>query len=154
MEIDYHICDNCKATVSNDNWLIHNSICHKHNYWCNYCNISVAKYSKTEHDKLHDYILCSCGETIQNLKFQEHLKTDCTKRIIECQYCNMEILYSNKDEHEEMCGTRTDICQDCDKRIMIKKMSNHQCVLKCPICNIKIDDESDLQVHYVSEHLD
>jgi len=154
MDIVYHLCDNCKARIADSNWLMHSSICYKHNYWCNSCNISVAKYNKKEHDKLHEYIKCNCGKNIENLKYNIHLIEECEKRLVDCQYCNMKVIYCDKDEHEEMCGSRTDICDDCGNRIMIKNMITHNCIkVECPICDMKFDDDVQLQIHYINGHL-
>ena len=58
---------------------------------------------------------------------QEH---SCREAKVECKYCELDIRRSEYPEHVEQCGSRTDYCELCNQRVMLKEMSEHQ-AMKC-----------------------
>lgn len=49
---------------------------------------------------------------------------------MECKYCELDIRRSDYPEHVEQCGSRTDFCELCNQRVMLKDMSEHK-AMKC-----------------------
>ena len=49
---------------------------------------------------------------------------------MECKYCELDICRSDYPEHVEQCGSRTDFCDLCNQRVMLKDMSEHK-AMKC-----------------------
>ena len=49
---------------------------------------------------------------------------------VECKYCELEVRRADYHEHAEQCGSRTDFCELCNQRVMLKEMSEHK-LTKC-----------------------
>ena len=49
---------------------------------------------------------------------------------MECKYCELDIRRGDYHEHSEQCGSRTDFCELCNQRVMLKEMSEHK-LTKC-----------------------
>ena len=49
----------------------------------------------------------------------------CPKRKVHCQYCEIDCPKDELDAHEDSCGTRTEICDKCQKRVMHRDLSEH-----------------------------
>ena len=51
---------------------------------------------------------------------------DCPERMIHCEYCDLGVKASDYEDHENICGSRTDECALCRKRVMLRYMAEHQ----------------------------
>ena len=49
---------------------------------------------------------------------------------MECKYCELEVRRANYPDHVDQCGSRTDFCELCNQRVMLKDMSEHK-AMKC-----------------------
>ena len=49
---------------------------------------------------------------------------------VECKYCELEVRRGDYPEHTEGCGSRTDFCELCNQRVMLKEMNEHK-AMKC-----------------------
>ena len=45
---------------------------------------------------------------------------------VECKFCDLKILRSEYEEHQNDCGSRTDLCELCNQRVMLKDMDEHK----------------------------
>lgn len=45
---------------------------------------------------------------------------------VECKYCELEIPRAEYTEHKNGCGSRTDFCELCNQRVMLKDMEEHK----------------------------
>lgn len=45
---------------------------------------------------------------------------------MECKYCELEFHRADLSEHVEGCGSRTDYCELCNRRVMLKDMVEHK----------------------------
>ena len=47
-----------------------------------------------------------------------------------CQYCQLTFNNQQHAQHVEVCGSRTEVCEGCSKRIVLKNMEEHmsECV--------------------------
>ena len=54
----------------------------------------------------------------------------CLEAKVECKYCELDIRRGDYQEHVEQCGSRTDFCELCNQRVMLKDMSEHK-EMKC-----------------------
>ncbi len=50
---------------------------------------------------------------------------DCPQVKKECKYCELDIARGVYDEHVEGCGSRTDFCELCNQRVMLRDMQEH-----------------------------
>ena len=48
----------------------------------------------------------------------------------ECKYCELDIARDQYEEHTESCGSRTDFCELCNQRVLLRDMQDHL-VNKC-----------------------
>ena len=60
--------------------------------------------------------------------------------MLECKYCDLEVRQAAYDEHVESCGSRTDHCEMCLQRVMLKDMQEHR-NLKCGSLRANDDDD-------------
>ena len=54
----------------------------------------------------------------------------CAEVKVECKYCELDIRRADYPEHTDQCGSRTDFCEQCNMRVMLKDMSEHK-LTKC-----------------------
>ena len=59
---------------------------------------------------------------------------------IECKYCQLEIRRVDYLEHVDGCGSRTDFCEICNQRVMLRDMDEHK-LAKC--AHMKSEDSLD-----------
>ena len=43
----------------------------------------------------------------------------------ECKYCELDITRDEYTDHTESCGSRTDFCELCNQRVMLRNMQEH-----------------------------
>ena len=65
-------------------------------------------------------------------------ESQCPEREIDCKYCELEVRAGDYDTHIETCGSRTDYCDRCNVRVMLKDMEEHK-LTKCS--DLKAEDE-------------
>ena len=54
----------------------------------------------------------------------------CLEAKVECKFCELDIRRGSYPEHVEQCGSRTDYCELCNQRVMLKDMNEHK-EMKC-----------------------
>lgn len=54
--------------------------------------------------------------------FQER---DCTHRKVVCEYCELELPFSEMKSHKDFCGSRTQLCEKCNKYVLHKDLEDH-----------------------------
>ena len=55
---------------------------------------------------------------------------------MECKYCQLEVKAVDFMEHTAACGSRTDVCDKCLTRLMLRDMDDHKCGEPPPVhCN-------------------
>ena len=64
-------------------------------------------------------------------------ESQCPERSVECKYCELEVKAGDYDTHIDTCGSRTDFCDKCNIRVMLKDMEEHK-LAKCG--DLKADD--------------
>ena len=52
-------------------------------------------------------------------------KSKCIKRSAKCEFCEMEMSNDALSDHVSYCGTRTEQCPKCKRRIMVKDQVQH-----------------------------
>ena len=64
-------------------------------------------------------------------------ESQCPEREVNCKYCELEVRAGDYDSHIETCGSRTDYCDRCNVRVMLKDMEEHK-LAKCS--DLKVGD--------------
>eukprot|EP00730_Choanoeca_flexa_P017720 TRINITY_DN8566_c0_g1_i3.p1 TRINITY_DN8566_c0_g1~~TRINITY_DN8566_c0_g1_i3.p1 ORF type:complete len:706 (+),score=84.37 TRINITY_DN8566_c0_g1_i3:264-2120(+) len=92
---------------------------------------------KAKHNRLfHQSRACSCGAQLPLLQLQQHCRTECPNRSVICRYCylshlagppnpNLRDRMAGLTAHESECGSRTDVCPTCNKRVKLKDFEMH-----------------------------
>nr|XP_044601105.1 XIAP-associated factor 1 isoform X2 [Equus asinus] len=52
--------------------------------------------------------------------------TECRDRPVACQFCELAVRLSKAEIHEYHCGSRTQLCPDCDQPIMLRALAQHK----------------------------
>ena len=50
----------------------------------------------------------------------------CIEAKVECKYCELDIRRGDYQAHSNQCGSRTDFCELCNQRVMLRDMSEHK----------------------------
>eukprot|EP00049_Salpingoeca_infusionum_P006823 m.111696 g.111696 ORF g.111696 m.111696 type:complete len:637 (+) comp13455_c0_seq2:264-2174(+) len=132
----------------------HNTVCHTcdrvvpkaclETHWhCDICmDTTIVCDTQAERDKhmviWHEPLPCPrCNAQLANLKeHHEHEKNLCPERTVVCRFCYNhtragEPPLDHRDrlngftQHESECGSKTDECSICGKRIKLKQMEMH-----------------------------
>ena len=148
---EYYFCENCKRYILNSNKLTHEVMCIRRIQYCSICCLPIDKSILEKHISWHKPIKCSCGEEISRELYDKHIKNVCLNREVICEYCELNFKYTRMIEHTKVCGSRTELCERCGKRVQLINMKGHACV-KCPICDGLFDNSDMLQLHMYGDH--
>ncbi|XP_012250638.2 uncharacterized protein LOC105682952 [Athalia rosae] len=133
-------CANCKLKIAPQNYMMHTLHCVRHLQLCTSCGDPYPK------DEIDDHIIAehgtekceACGEDVEKGFMQNHMQTDCFKRLIACPYCELELPSCDMTKHTDYCGTRTEKCEDCEEFVLLKYKELH---LESNHTFLKLDDE-------------
>ena len=129
---------------------------------------SISEAESHSHACRSALISCplSCEDLVKRSEIEQHIKTDCSLRIIECQFC--EKIFPNYEmvDHLDICLVRLIKCK-CGYKVQRSKMDMHietECPLvevECPYakysCKIGNMHRKDLLAHkkeFYIEHQD
>ncbi|KAJ1789178.1 hypothetical protein LPJ62_002543 [Coemansia sp. RSA 2167] len=109
------VCTNCGSNVPKDRFIMHQTVCERHNSKCQHCprvfkrgsvefeqhwhcNICTEAGDVDDRDK-HIYFshtphACSCNPVhmyASVIELTAHRRTECPERLIECQYCHTNV---------------------------------------------------------------
>ncbi|CAH8852707.1 unnamed protein product [Trichobilharzia szidati] len=122
------ICVNCKESVLESNFILHEAFCSRNLTTCPDCGENVLRTLLSKHHcEKHEQNQCSkCGSLLRKCDVAEH-EVVCPRRLVGCIYCNLEVSMDELDEHESRCGSRTEFCSGCGSFVMIKSLKTHHC---------------------------
>jgi len=176
--VDYKICQNCQQRVPTAQMTMHETRCHRINWYCVPCKMVVLKTDRDKHaEQYHANYICEwCGEEMENRLFLEHKKTDCPARNVTCRYCKLMLQYRKMWTHEQSCGAVTEICLKCNNRYPRRELeshektcggtslpykapprrtfvnNNHNDMMLCEKCQHPFSSFEELQVHIFTDH--
>ncbi|KAK4470948.1 hypothetical protein MN116_006454 [Schistosoma mekongi] len=145
--VKYKKCPNCKESVSELNFDIHEAFCNRHMTKCPNCDVIVSSTQLSKHqlDK-HNRNKCTKGESLtgkSSVIEQEFVRC---RRLVECIFCHLEVTIDLLDDHESACGSRTERCMKCGDFVMLQNYKAHQCVKYTEYPNVHNDLEKDFIV--------
>ncbi|XP_069509517.1 XIAP-associated factor 1 isoform X2 [Ambystoma mexicanum] len=122
MEQETRFCGNCKKDVASANFSLHEVHCLRFLGVCQECGECVPHKDMKEHqDESHTKVKCElCHQRVQQCLLEEHKAEKCEERLITCKFCSLEVASCKFQEHDDSCGSRTELCPDCKKYIMLK----------------------------------
>lgn len=122
-------CPNCHRYVNLWSFDRHYGHCMKQFYFCSPCNVVMKVSEREAHDQtMHSDLKCAkCGEMISGGKntLISHQKYECLQRAIHCAYCNLPFAFIVHEEHEIACGSRTELCPQCNQYIALSLIESH-----------------------------
>ena len=97
----------------------------------------IYMYTHTHTHTLSLSLFLSCtrthARTCTRTRTRTHTHTQegqCPQRVVECKYCELDVKAADYDTHIDACGSRTDYCDKCNVRVMLKDMEEHK-LAKC-----------------------
>ncbi|XP_043942516.1 XIAP-associated factor 1-like isoform X4 [Protopterus annectens] len=119
-------CRNCEREIAGSNFIIHEAHCVRTIVLCEVCKEPVSKDMLQDHKETqHQEVMCKCGMKMEKKVFEKHQAEECMLQTIPCEFCKMEVELRNFPEHQNYCGSRTDLCPLCQKRITYFDMEQH-----------------------------
>lgn len=138
------LCSNCHVEIDDSKIVLHERFCKQNIKYCEKCKEGIPKEDFDEHMEQHASRKASLSLSESQMSQKE--KDDlCLKRVssskIGCQYCGMPFVYNELEEHEEICGSKTDICDICHQKFTRKTIAEH-------ILNVhnKAEDEEKIDI--------
>uniref|UniRef100_A0A3B3QGS4 TRAFD1/XAF1 zinc finger domain-containing protein n=1 Tax=Paramormyrops kingsleyae TaxID=1676925 RepID=A0A3B3QGS4_9TELE len=114
-----------KKDVAAGNFVLHESHCRRFLSLCPDCGEPVSD-SYTQHIYLRCLFLPPPRFQIQLISFllfpQEN---ECEDRLQCCQFCQLQLPFRNLAEHISACGSRTELCPDCNRYVKLQDMDRH-----------------------------
>ena len=95
---------------------------------CRHCGEEVLlKKQKKHFEEFHHIVTCvKCGKDVMRCQEAFHLAYECKKpHGVMCQFCALLLPRGKIKKHEELCGSRTAVCDKCDMYILIKDRDKH-----------------------------
>ncbi|KAM7139564.1 XIAP-associated factor 1 isoform 3-T3 [Macrochelys suwanniensis] len=161
MEEESKFCKNCKRDVSAANFSLHEAHCMRFLAICPECDEPIALKEMEEHqEEAHKQVRCKlCHQSMQKYLLENHESSECNERSLKCTFCELEMPFNKLQRHLEACGSRTELCWECNKYIMYKDLDKHKDVCQndkklpsnglsdnlCQQCNKCFPDDQYLQ---------
>ncbi|GIY72729.1 hypothetical protein CDAR_53613 [Caerostris darwini] len=127
-------CINCNEIIAIKDEDEHKKICNKHplKVPCEFCNEQILVKNFSEHSQVcgartHKCMGCEKYIMLQDLK--DHYKTceeaQNIENLMTCNYCDGIFANDYIQRHVELCGLRTEKCQNCGAHIPLKDLEVH-----------------------------
>ncbi|KAG2458786.1 XAF1 factor, partial [Polypterus senegalus] len=135
-----------REEVAVTNFSLHIVHCHRFLSICPLCDESVPSDQLEEHrDREHRKVQCiQCRKKIENYKLEIHKLEECLQRMNICPFCDLEMPFCKLSEHKAACGSRTQLCPDCNKYIKLVDEEKHYD--DCPAKQQQIEQEENEDV--------
>ncbi|CAI7793985.1 unnamed protein product [Closterium sp. NIES-53] len=125
---EFEICDNCARPIPVANLPLHVAHCETRLVRCDGCDEMVASAAMDQHiAAVHAPAPCSlCGEPMERRLLAEHEASACPLRSMICAYCDLPVTAMDLQSHTDVCGSRTDQCEICNKYVRKREQEAHQ----------------------------
>uniref|UniRef100_A0A8C3XU89 XIAP associated factor 1 n=1 Tax=Chelydra serpentina TaxID=8475 RepID=A0A8C3XU89_CHESE len=117
-----------KRDVSAANFSLHEAHCMRFLAICPECDEPIALKEMEEHqEEAHKQVRCKlCHQSMQKYLLENHESSECNERSLKCTFCELEMPFNKLQRHLEACGSRTELCWECNKYIMYKDLDKHK----------------------------
>ncbi|XP_031478785.1 uncharacterized protein LOC116249709 [Nymphaea colorata] len=121
-------CDHCDRAIPTPNFELHYAHCVRNLERCSICGDMVPKRHAEEHyASTHAPVACSlCSEKVERDVLTLHKDEKCPQRIVICEYCEFPLPAVDLLKHQELCGNRTEYCENCRKYVRLRERSSHE----------------------------
>ncbi|XP_077234077.1 TRAF-type zinc finger-like protein [Tasmannia lanceolata] len=121
------VCSHCERAIPAPNIDLHSAHCFRNLEKCTICGDMVPKKHAEEHyTNTHAPVACSlCSETIERDGLALHKGEQCPQRIATCEYCEFPLPAVDLFQHQEVCGNRTDFCDQCNRYVRRRERNDH-----------------------------
>nr|XP_014688175.1 XIAP-associated factor 1 isoform X1 [Equus asinus] len=128
MEGALQVCRNCKRSMTSAHLALHEAHCLLFLTLCPECKGPVLQAKMEEHcESGHQEVGCAmCQQSVPKHSLELHEATECRDRPVACQFCELAVRLSKAEIHEYHCGSRTQLCPDCDQPIMLRALAQHK----------------------------
>ena len=138
------LCANCNSMIPSTNIIPHSAVCFRRNIRCKLCSAIIDSLYPSLHMDGHSFIRCSCGVDVEKRLLSNHQSNSCIMRLVACTFCELQLKFNEMTDHESDCGNRTEECEKCHKRVLIRLLrTSHTCCFKCPNCSLIFSSDSD-----------
>ncbi|TVU37444.1 hypothetical protein EJB05_10759 [Eragrostis curvula] len=121
-------CAHCQREIPSSNMALHSVHCARNLQKCDHCGDMVPRKLMDEHyGENHAPVDCSlCKHAIERELWDLHTGIQCPQRMLACQYCEYELPAVDLFEHQDVCGNRTEYCQECRKYVRLREWIGHE----------------------------
>ncbi|XP_040903220.1 XIAP-associated factor 1 [Toxotes jaculatrix] len=120
-------CGQCHKEVAEANFSLHETHCSRFLCLCPDCDEPVPKEQLNQHrEEEHSQVRCSkCHQKMQRCQLMDHESHECVERLQTCQFCELEMPWKELDGHCVVCGSRTNLCRDCNRYVKLRDQPEH-----------------------------
>lgn len=171
-QVETVTCSNCERKVPKASIFSHEAFCFRNVERCKDCGKPITKGKREEHYKeFHSPVKCDkCGQFLVKDMLETHQLFECSNRSIDCEFCNLSFPFKEFEEHQSHCGSRTEKCDSCQRRVKLRDLRKHkesncsyfpknetsrfvsQDLVICHECQHPFTDVSQLEMHILKEH--
>ncbi|CAN6450832.1 unnamed protein product [Victoria cruziana] len=121
-------CDHCGRAIPTPNFELHSAHCARNLERCSICGDMIPKRHAAEHyESTHAPVACSlCSQKVERAELTFHKEEKCSQRIVICEYCEFPLPAVDLLRHQELCGNRTEYCENCRKYVRLRERSSHE----------------------------
>ncbi|XP_008307017.2 TRAF-type zinc finger domain-containing protein 1-like isoform X1 [Cynoglossus semilaevis] len=120
-------CTQCHKEIALINFSLHETHCSRFLCLCPDCNEAVPRDQLSEHRKeQHSKVrCCKCHQKMEQCQLQDHETDECIERLQICEYCDLEMPWKELKQHCLACGSRTELCKDCNTYVKLSDRVTH-----------------------------
>ncbi|KAM9733321.1 XIAP-associated factor 1 [Menidia menidia] len=120
-------CGQCHREVAEANFALHESHCRRFLCVCPDCDEAVPKEQLSQHrEEQHSQVRCSkCRKKMERWRLSDHESDECVERLQRCGFCELDVPWKDLDGHLVVCGSRTELCEDCGRYVQMRELPEH-----------------------------
>ncbi|XP_004376174.1 XIAP-associated factor 1 isoform X1 [Trichechus manatus latirostris] len=128
MEGDVKVCEYCKRSVACAHFALHEAHCLRFLVICPECGEPIPESKMEEHfENSHKEVeRAKCRQNMQKHLLEVHETKECQMRQVKCKFCELAMDFSKQEIHEYHCGSRTELCPDCNQYILLRELASHK----------------------------
>ncbi|XP_029373315.1 XIAP-associated factor 1 isoform X2 [Echeneis naucrates] len=120
-------CEQCHKEVAEVNFTLHETHCSRFLCICPDCDEAIPREQMNQHkEEQHTQVKCSkCNLKMERRHLTDHEADECVERLQACQFCELQLPWKQLDQHSLVCGSRTELCKDCNHYVKLRDQPDH-----------------------------